>query len=119
MQGQSPYVINTGIYYSDPELGFSVNAAYNVLGNRIFAVGSVLFPSWIEQPRHAVDLQLAKQFKHMEVKLNIQNLLNAPYRFKQDNDENQKVDTSIDDPLQQYRQGSLFTISFGMKLVKD
>ncbi|NBW37733.1 MAG: TonB-dependent receptor [Cytophagia bacterium] len=118
MQGQSPYVINSGIYYNDTDNGFSVNVAYNVLGNRIFSVGSVLFPSWIERPRNAVDLQIAKQFNKMELKLNIQNLLNAPYRFYQDNDENQKIDEKIDDSLQEYKTGSMISLSLGWKFTK-
>lgn len=118
MQGQSPYVINSGVYYADTENGFSVNVAYNVFGNRIFSVGSVLFPSWIERPRNAVDLQIAKEFKQMELKLNIQNLFNAPYRFYQDNDENQLIDEKIDDPLQEFRNGSLVSLSFGWRFAK-
>lgn len=118
LQGQSPYVINSGIYYNDTDNGFAVNIAYNVFGNRIFSVGSVLFPSWLERPRNAVDLQISKQVKQMEIKLNIQNLLNAPYRFIQDNNENQKTESDLDDPIQEYRTGTLFNVSFGWKFVK-
>lgn len=119
LQGQSPYVVNLGTYYNDPQTGFSVNLGYNIFGNRIFSVGSVLFPTWIEQPRHSVDLQIAKQIKRMEVKLNVQNLLNAKYRFTQDNDENEKIDNKIDDPIQNYQVGTLYTLSFGWKFIKE
>jgi outer membrane receptor protein involved in Fe transport len=119
LQGQSPYVINSGLYYNDPDLGYSVNIAYNVIGNRIMAVGSVIAPSWIERPRNAVDLQVAKSFKNsMEVKLNIQNVLNSKYRLFQDNDENQKIDEKIDDPIQVYQTSQLFTLSWSWKFMK-
>jgi hypothetical protein len=118
LQGQSPYVINLGAYYNDPDLGFSVNLGYNVFGNRIFSVGSILYPTWIERPRQSVDLQVAKMIKKMEIKLNIQNLLDAQYRFYQDNDENQQIDEKIDDPIQQYRVGSHYTLSVGWKFLK-
>jgi len=120
LQGQSPYAINTGLYYNDPDLGYSVNIAYNTIGNRIMAVGSVIAPSWIERPRNAVDLQIAKSFKNsMEVKLNVQNLLNAKYRIYQDNDENQKIDEKIDDPIQVYKTSQLFTLSWSWKFMKN
>ncbi|SHH98203.1 TonB-dependent receptor [Chryseolinea serpens] len=119
LQGQSPYVINSGLYYNDPDLGYSVNIAYNVIGNRIMAVGSVIAPSWIERPRNAVDLQVAKEFKNsMEIKLNVQNVLNAKYRIFQDNDENQKIDEKIDDPIQVYQTSQLFTLSWSWKFMK-
>ena len=118
LQGQSPYVVNFGAYYNDPDLGFSVNLGYNIFGNRIFSVGSKLFPTWLERPRHSVDLQIAKTIKRMEIKLNVQNLLDAQYRFYQDNDENQQTDEKIDDPIQQYRTGSHYTLSLGWKFHK-
>jgi hypothetical protein len=119
LQGQSPYVVNLGAYYNDPELGYSINLGYNVFGNRIFSVGSNLFPTWLELPRHSLDIQVAKTIKRMEVKLNIQNLLDAQYRFKQDNDEDQKFDGLIDEPILQYRTGSLYTLSVGWKFRKS
>lgn len=118
LQGQSPYVVNLGAYYNDPDLGYSINLGYNIFGNRIFSVGSILYPGWIERPRHSVDLQLAKTVKRMEIKLNIQNLLDAQYRFYQDNDENQQIDEKIDDPIQQYRTGAHYTLSVSWKFHK-
>jgi outer membrane receptor protein involved in Fe transport len=120
LQGQSPYVINTGLYYNDETRGYSVNLAYNVIGNRIFAVGSTLFPTWVERPRNAVDLQVSKSFKNnMELKLNVQNLLNAPYRIFQDNDENDKVDEKIDDAIQVYKTSQLITLSWNWKFMRS
>jgi outer membrane receptor protein involved in Fe transport len=118
LQGQSPYVINTGAYYNDEDNGFSVNVAYNVFGNRIFAAGSTLFPSWVERPRQALDVQISKTFaRKFETKLNIQNLLNAPYRLYQDNDENEKIN-GVDDRIQEYRTGTLFSLSFAWKFME-
>lgn len=119
LQGQSPYVINVGAYYNDAESGFSVNAAYNIFGNRIFSVGSVLYPSWIERPRNAMDVQVSKTFNKMEVKLSVQNLFNAKYRMYQDNDENQKIDEKIDNSIQQYKTGTLYQLSFNWKFAKE
>jgi TonB-dependent receptor len=118
MQGQSPYVLNAGVYYRSQK-EFSINVAYNILGNRIFSVGSVIYPSWIERPRNAVDLQIAKTVGAMEFKLNVQNLLNSPYRLYQDNDENAKIDESIDDPIQVYKTSQLINLSWSYKFHKN
>ena len=60
LQGQSPYIINMGLYYSDDETGLSANVAYNVFGPRIFSVGDKVFPSWWELPRNSLDIQICE-----------------------------------------------------------
>jgi hypothetical protein len=115
LQGQSPYIINTGLYYFDEEKGYSVNLGYNVFGPRIFAVGDDLFPSWWEMPRHSLDLQLAKTFwRKFEAKFNAQNILNARYWLVQDNNRDQAIG-SKEDLIQSYRIGTQYTISFNWK----
>lgn len=119
LQGQSPYVVNGNLYYSDPETGFSVNIGYNVFGKRIMAVGSVILPSWWEMPRNVVDLQIAKTIKQMEVKLNVSNLLNAKYRVYQDDNADQKIDNNIDQSVRGYQNGQLISLSVGWKFFKN
>lgn len=117
LQGQSPYLFNAGLYYTDDDNGFSTSVAYNIFGQRIFQVGDINFPSVYELPRHSVDMQLAKQFGRMEAKLNIQNLLNAEYRFYQDTDVNNKIDVnSTDAPILRYKIGQQFSFSLSYKI---
>ncbi len=119
LQGQSPYLLNTGLYYTDNEKNFSVSAAYNIFGQRIFQVGDINFPSIYELSRHSLDLQLAKKFGRIETKLNIQNLLNAEYRFYQDTDINNKIDTdSQDASILRYKTGQQFSFSVSYKISK-
>lgn len=118
MQGQSPYVINTGIYYSDPESGLSVNVGYNVFGSRIAAVGSIVLPTWYELPRNVMDVQVAKTIGKMEIKLNVSNLLNAKYRIYQDDNYDDKMDTSIDQQIRGYKTGQLINLGFNWKFSK-
>ena len=117
LQGQSPYLINLGTYYNDEENQFSVSAAYNIFGPRIFAVGDVNFPSIYELPRHSLDLQFAKRFGRTEAKLNIQNLLDAKYRFYQDTDVNNKIDTSgnRDRAIQSFTLGQQISLGVSYK----
>ncbi len=119
LQGQSPYIINAGLYYNDVESGFSVNAAYNVFGARIFTVGDQLFPSWWEKPRNSLDFQIAKIFKDKyELKFNVQNALNAPYQIIQDNNNDGTLDSG-EALIQRYKVGTQFSLSFNVKLINE
>jgi hypothetical protein len=118
LQGQSPYIINTGLYYSDDETGFSANIAYNVFGPRIFSVGDKVFPSWWELPRNSLDIQIAKTWaKRFETKFNIQNALNAAYRIYQDNNSDNEIQDQ-EAVIQRYKVGTQFAISLSYKLLK-
>jgi TonB-dependent receptor len=118
LQGQSPYLVNAGAYYNDDIKRFAVSVAYNIFGPRIFAVGDVNFPSIYELPRHSLDLQFSKQFGKLETKLNIQNLVDAKYRFYQDTDVNNKINTQggRDASILAYTVGQQISLSLGYKI---
>lgn len=82
LQGQSPYVVNVALDW----IGFGgrtqARVSYNVFGKRIDTVGTGKVPDTYEMPRHVVDLSIAHQFtKHVDGKLSIENLLDAPYSY--------------------------------------
>ncbi len=120
LQGQSPYLINLGLYYNDDVQDFSASVAYNVFGPRIFRVGDVNFPSWYELQRNSLDVQIAKQFKKFELKLNVQNLLDARYRFYQDTDVDNKIDIDGDRDahIRSYRLGQSVRVGLSYKFAK-
>lgn len=116
LQGQSPYIINIGLYYMDDETGLSMNTAYNVFGPRIFSVGDKVFPSWWEMPRQSVDFQIAKIWRNkLETKLNIQNLLNASYRLYQDNNSDNTINLDHEALIQRYKVGTQFAVAVSYK----
>jgi hypothetical protein len=119
LQGQSPYIVNAGIYYSEAKTGLSINAAYNVFGPRIFSVGDINYPTWWEKPRQALDLQVAKSWLNgkFETKLNIQNVLNSAFRIYQDNNLDNKIGKE-EALIQRYRTGTLFSLNLSWKLSK-
>jgi outer membrane receptor protein involved in Fe transport len=119
LQGQSPYVINGNLFYSDVEKGFSVNLGYNVFGKRIFAVGSVVLPTWWELPRNVIDLQLTKAIGQMEIKLNVSNLLNAKYRIFQDDNDDEKIESNIDQSVRGHQVGQQVALSLNWKFSKN
>lgn len=119
LQGQSPYIINFGLYYNDEVTGLSLNGAYNLFGARIFSVGDKLFPSWYEMPRHSMDFQIAKKWgsKRFETKLNVQNALNSAYRIYQDNNSDNKIQKE-EALIQRYKTGTLFSLALSWKFNK-
>lgn len=118
LQGQSPYVINAAVYYAD-ENGLSANVAYNIFGKRILAVGSTILPSWWEMPRNTLDVQVSKAFGKTELKLSVSNLLNSKYRTYQDDNDDQKIESDIDQSVRGYKTGQLISLSVNWKFTKD
>jgi len=88
MQGQSPYVLNSGIQYMNNN-GLAIAANLNRVGNRIAIVGNVATqPTLWEKSRTFLDMQVSKSFleKKLEIKLNIQNILGQDQIFYNNND---------------------------------
>ncbi|MBS1637295.1 MAG: TonB-dependent receptor [Bacteroidetes bacterium] len=100
LQGQSPYIFNAGILYSDMEHGFSVSAAVNRVGQRIAIVGNVNEPDIWENGRTVLDIQLGKSFlknNALDIKLNLRDALAQKQYFFQDRNNNNKLDKKTDD----------------------
>ena len=94
MQGQSPYLINTGLFYKNEPLKMDIALLYNRIGKRIIGVGrsegssgddsNSRVPHSYEMPRNTIDLSFAKKFgSHLELKLNIRDLLAEKVYYKQ------------------------------------
>jgi len=90
MQGQSPYTINTGLFYDGPDKRWRASAQYNRSGKRIVSVGivnkSVLedIPDTYEMPRDLVDLSISYRFSEkVDCSLELKDLLNERVTNKQ------------------------------------
>ena len=106
MVSQSPYLINTGLYYNDEDKGLQVNLLYNVYGARIFAVGNINSPTIWEKPRNLIDFNIAKVFKkRFEIRLTVQDILNQQFRLAQDSNQDVKSN-DVDENVRTYRPGS-------------
>jgi TonB-dependent receptor len=112
LQGQSPYVLNSGLMYTNVKHNFAVSAMYNQVGRRLFAVGNIDYRDVFENPRSVIDLQVSKKFgKHFEMKASISDLLAQNLVFYQDIDGNKKYNSG-DQVLYDYFFGR--TISVGL-----
>lgn len=112
LQGQSPYVVNAGLFYQDDERKWQVSAQYNVVGQRIQFVGDKQFNySVIEMPRNVIDLAVTKGIgKHLQVKAGIQDLLNQKVRQLYDFDRNGKIGRNERGAFGEYRRGNYSTL---------
>lgn len=94
MQGQSPYLVNTGLFYKNDKLQLDVAVLYNRIGKRIIGVGrsegttsgneALRVPDSYEMPRDVIDISASKKFgNHWELKLSIRDLLAQKVYYKQ------------------------------------
>jgi outer membrane receptor protein involved in Fe transport len=86
LQGQSPYMVNAGLFYYNDNNGLMVTAMYNIIGKRIVAVGRPSPNEWedipniYEMPRNLVDLAISKKINdNFELKLGLKDLLNERF----------------------------------------
>ncbi len=81
MAGQSEYVVNAGLTYTN---GLSATLLYNVAGRRIYEAGAGGLPDSYEEARHLMDASL--QFPiagTLSGRADAKNLLNTPFRLSQ------------------------------------
>ncbi len=108
LQGQAPYIINGSLFYDNPGWGTKLGVTYNVSGVSIYAIGDgnaaemralqqrtdwtqAQFvklntrPGLLELPRNQLDLSFTQRlYKSLQMRINIQNLLDVPYRLVED-----------------------------------
>ena len=94
MQGQSPYLVNTGLFYKNDKQQLSISLLYNRIGKRIIGVGrsegstgsedNARVPDSYEMPRDVLDFTILKKFgSHWEIKANIRDILGQKVSYKQ------------------------------------
>lgn len=94
MQGQSPYLINTGLFYQNDKWGLTSSLLYNIIGKRIVGIGKVDtsegstinndIPDMYEMPRNTIDFSITKKLgKQFEINAGIKDILAQKVQFKQ------------------------------------
>lgn len=117
MQGQSPYIINTGLYYENDSLDLQVSLLYNIFGPRIIFVGNVVEPDIYEMPRGVLDLSITKGItKWLRIRVGAQDLLNQPFLLLQDINGNGKLERKSDLNYQSFRRGRYYTVGLIFQL---
>ncbi|TAK37267.1 MAG: TonB-dependent receptor [Saprospiraceae bacterium] len=115
--GQSPYLVNAGLNYDNPEFGFSSSLLFNRIGRRVWLVGQDQYLHTYEAPRSVVDFQLTKKLNRFgELKLTIGDLLNQEAVFYQDYNDNGRYDAVSDKKIAGQRFGANVSLGFSYSL---
>jgi hypothetical protein len=113
-------VVNSGFSYSNKENGWDFSLSANKTGRRIAFVGAPKLAKYgldiYENPRTIIDFQIAKQFKKIDLKLTLGDLLAQNLIFYQDLDNNKLFNDKNDNTIFNYRMGRSISISFNYKL---
>ena len=122
LQGQSPYLINTGLLYDVVEKGFNMTVLFNQVGKRIYLVGDLQAgagsPDVFENPRALVDFQISKKFAEnkAEFKFTISDILNQRQIFYQNNNSNTDYDKANDATRFSRKFGTTFGVTLNYSL---
>lgn len=129
MQGQSPYLVNAGLFYSGDAAstasskakGWTASLLYNTIGKRIIGVGrsvgsgetDVRVPDSYEMPRHQVDVNVGKSFGHFDIRLSVRDVLAQKAQFKQFE---QTAKGEIQQVTRSYKPGRTFSLTATYKM---
>ena len=76
MAGQAPYIINAGLSYDNPAIGFDGGLFYNIQGETLTVVGGGLFPDVYTEPFNNLRLNMNKSLgANASVNLSVSNIL--------------------------------------------
>lgn len=118
LQGQSPYMVNVGIFYQGDRNGFQGSAMFNVYGPRMYALGyNVIGEETIgELPFKSLDASLSKTFfKHYILNVGVQNLLDSKFTFVTDANRDGKFDSTHDKEYKTWQPGRYFSLGLKVK----
>lgn len=116
LQGQSPFIVNAGLQYSEPQSDFSAAVFFNVIGRRIDAVGSVGYLDIYEASRPLLDAQISKRvLKNGSIKLTVADILASDAVFYQDQNADGKFKQGEDSEIMRVVPGTRITLGFSYK----
>ena len=111
MFGQSPYIVNAGLYFQNEKNDLSFSILYNVFGKRIIGVGTPDIPNSYEMPRNILDFTILKRIgKGLVVKFGVKDILNQDFLIQQTMKSEDLPDVNI--RVKAYSPGRSF--SFGI-----
>ncbi len=118
LQGQSPFIINSGIQYGNEIKNFTAALSFNLIGRRIAIVGNAIEPNVWEDGRSIIDFQLSKTFlkgNNLEVKINLKDGLAQKQIFYQDINKNKTFDSQSDNVISEVNNGRIVSVGAAYK----
>jgi hypothetical protein len=80
MQGQAPFLINTSLNYTNPDIGLQTGLFFNIQGETLEVVGLGGIPDVFTKPFESLNFTLNKSFgenKRSAIDIKISNILGA------------------------------------------
>lgn len=116
MFGQSPYLVNASLQYTEPKSNLAVSFLFNQAGTRIWLMDAI-YPNIVwEKPRPIFDFKISKTvFKKGLVEFSWADILHQDAVFFNDINDNQKYDKGTDITTIRRTFGSSFSMSLGYK----
>lgn len=112
MAGQSPFVINAGLTYSNDSLGLDAGLFYNAKGPTLYIVGAGLFPDVYFESFHSLNFSATKKFgvdKRSAIDFRVSNLLNDTWEY------NYQSYQATPETFSRMSPGRAFSIGFSHK----
>lgn len=111
--GQSPYIINSMINYTNDSIGLSINASFNVSGEKLVLITPGGTPDVYDQPRPSLDLSINyKLSEKINLNMKARNLLDPEYRQIYSYN-NQEYD------FQSFNRGRLFSFGISYNFISE
>ena len=112
LQGQSPYMINSGLSFQHKKSSLEGGLFYNVQGKTLEVVGIGIVPDVYTEPFHSLNLSVQKGFgkdQNQTLKLTVDNLLS---------DTRESFYTFFDEPqlhFSRFKPGTSFNLAYNIK----
>jgi hypothetical protein len=116
LQGQSPYLVNIGLYYDNYESGTSVNLSYNKIGDKISEVGRIGFKDVFEEGRNLVDFSISqKLFGNIELKFTAKDIFSNDIVFTKEVKKDVTSNEYVKKVVRRITTGTTFSFTLGYK----
>jgi outer membrane receptor for ferrienterochelin and colicin len=116
LQGASPWIINSDLKYDfkfNKDWTNTITVAYNVYGERIFAVGTAGLDHYYEQSFSKLDFIWGSKInKNWDLKFAVDNILDPMYSIKVGEDSKIKI-TESDLTVKSFKRGVGFSFNLG------
>tara|TARA_B110000459_G_scaffold66072_1_gene74222 strand:+ start:908 stop:3745 length:2838 start_codon:yes stop_codon:yes gene_type:complete len=112
LQGQAPFLVNTGLNYSNSDKGLQTGLFYNIQGKTLEIVGTGFLPDVYTMPFHSLNFNFNKEIgKNRRSSLNfkINNILNDSLESKFESFSTESLNFSLRNP------GRLFSFGYNYK----
>lgn len=124
LQGQSPYIVNAGLFYNNIDANLELSVLYNIIGKRLFTGGfteldrpdDISYPDIYEMPRNFLDITISKRLSsRINLRIKFEDIFNEYVVFLQDANQDGEFDRKTDQVLSQYKPGITIKAGLGFR----